>query len=935
MSPPPSQTSGPASEPTAARAKRRMPRLRVIALVLALAFLALGVAIRVALPAVLRSVGESQASSALGVEVRIANVDLWLLSGGLAVEGVLVGDLAATAPGDARAPSTAGPGFGIDHAFLKLRWRALADRMVSLDSVILDGLTLRARQLPGGAIEFLSAAPPESAAQPAAAAAATDTPPATPEAPEVPEAAADPAADETGDAAETAAAEPEAPAVEAEASGLEAEAPAVEADAGGGWPIAIRRLELNDVDVMLNDQSFDEPHEGAFRLEQLSLTGVELSGRRLALDSIDIEGPTLHFPPALALSVGGGAKAEPEPAQEPAAAGEPFDFGVKQLNIRRAGVFVVGDQPVDVAFHLVANEITARPNSLFPLKLDLSVGGDEGTRTLVIDGRLGLAPLAFDGRVEWSQLVLANLIAPFAGEFAPWMDSGRSSGGLDVTLRLPAPGGDGSLPDGVRASGAVRVDDLALADGGAQGEDQSLAWSSLEIDVRELVAPLGEGAGPVEIALARVALRDPAFRVTLDAENAAGDAPADDATGEAMDDANEREPAATDDAAAEANASAGVRVRIDALELSGGEVTFLDRSVRPFYRGKLEQLRISARDARWPESSVGELSLTTATSDAATITLRGKLAAGARDGDLRFELENLPLRPFNPYATRFTAYRIERGAASLHSDVRIADSRTETANAIELNDLDLTEQSAGEFKKSYGVPLQLGLALMRDVGGDIALDVPLTLGGEGASVGLGTVIRGALQRAVLTALTSPLKALGMLIPKGESIASLATSLPSVVGGAETSGEGSERIAALAQVLAGRPSLALVLRGRVGETDRPTLARQELLARADAGGDWPEIEGGGWLTRRRVRDALAAEAAGEPATLAPDDALALERWIAAVDLPASRSDDLAARRAAFVRDALLAEHGFAPERIRVAADSLAGDPGVTAELELLR
>ncbi len=124
------------------------------------------VAVRVALPGVLRSVLVSQANAALAGRVEVGDVDLWLLRGGIALEDVaLRGEQAG--PGER-------PLVGFRRLYVRVGWLPFLRHTVRIDEIALDGLELNVERLKNGAFvlpgtrETGTAVKPEAKPEPAA-----------------------------------------------------------------------------------------------------------------------------------------------------------------------------------------------------------------------------------------------------------------------------------------------------------------------------------------------------------------------------------------------------------------------------------------------------------------------------------------------------------------------------------------------------------------------------------------------------------------------------------------------------------------------------------------------------------------------------------------------------------------------------------------------
>jgi len=99
--------------------------------------------------------------------------------------------------------------------------------------------------------------------------------------------------------------------------------------------------------------------------------------------------------------------------------------------------------------------------------------------------------------------------------------------------------------------------------------------------------------------------------------------------------------------------------------------------------------------------------------------------------------------------------------------------------------------------------------------------------------------------------------------------------------------------------------------------------------------WPSVNAGetGFFQRRRLMGALEDHAKGDEKALAEldaEDSQLLNRWIAQVEVPDSRREELARTRASKLSERLANERGVDAERVRV-GDPLAGEPAVVIEL----
>jgi hypothetical protein len=695
-------------------------------------------------------------------------------------------------------------------------------------------------------------------------------------------------------------------------------------DEDGGLPILLDRLAVRGADVRLLSADPTRPGLVEFSLEALTLADFGLDERgQISLGAVGIAGPKLRVQRDFAFE---GAPPTGEPAAERVAPAPPdaparrTEVAVKRVEIERAEfALVMEEASLDVALGLLAEDVTAREGVTFPVKLTLELAGG----TFALDARIGADPLVFEGDVRWQGLHLPPLLAALGPGPAAWVRSGVAGGELHAAVTL-APLATGPTP--ARISGTLSLADLLVHD---PAKEVLVGWKSLEVAIDEArVFPAGDGGAP-EVALASVRLREPAIAYTLPAtalaalsEGEAADA------GGAPAPPVETAPPATPGTAPPAPAGEP-QISLGLLEVTGGRLDFTDRTVRPFMRSHARGLDIRAKSARWPQRDVRALSVRADLGDRGRLDVRGDLRGGA--GEIALKLDRLGLTPFNPYATSYGGIAIDRGSTTLETKLEVSRARIRADNRLVIHQLGVSSRGSSVVP-GVGVPIDLALALLRDPQGDIALPIPVTVERGKTGVGIGAVLRGAIQQALLGALQSPLKGIGLIagaLGGGEGEVGMEP-IRCLAGAPEPAPEEAARIGALAEMLASRPGLGFAFAGRAGPADRAGVAERILLEQARAG-DPPELQGLGFFQRRRLVRALEARAAGDAPELDPEDATALERWIAAVEVPPDRLAALAGSRAEALRARLVADHGVPESHVSIGPPADAGEPGVVVTL----
>jgi hypothetical protein len=685
--------------------------------------------------------------------------------------------------------------------------------------------------------------------------------------------------------------------------------PEPESEPSEPMPILVKLLAIRDTAFRLVDGAGGDDLVD-FALAELGFSDLRLLGAKVGLGGIRISEPRLRVRREVQTTRAGARGAAPATALPPNEAAPP-ELRIDDLEIERAEFSVLTDgEPVSVALHLKTSGVSLAPNAPFPLDFEL----EAETGSITLNGQLGLNPLVWDGKVAWQGLRVPMFVRAALPDLIPWITSCNASGDLAVVYGA----------DGVRASGQVGIDDFGFED---PEQELALGWKSLAIELREARVPLGGGAAPIEVALGKIALDAPEARYVLPNTAierllvSAGAAPAEGT------EAAPEPPAPAPDAAP----APAPRITVEKIELRRGGAEFVDRSGAEPYQGRVRDLTLDVTGVALPERTITSLRVRGIAPERAPFELRAALP-GAQ-GTMSLKLERLPLAQFTPYAARAADLRIPKGDLSIETKARLQKSGAAGSVETQVVVHQLAIQGGPNAISVAGMPLDLALALLRDPQGDIALPIPLAYGEQGASVGLGAILKGALQAAITGAVTSPIKALGVLLPEGGAAEISFAPLAFAPGSASPPEDAGAKLAPLASLLAQRPGLALALVGRAGPEDRLPLAEQILVERVAAGRGLPELEDAGFFARRRVQGALEERGRGEPGLLEPEDEALLARYREATAVPPERSADLARRRAEAVRDLLASAHALAPERLVVETKAEAGAPEVVPELRV--
>lgn len=688
-----------------------------------------------------------------------------------------------------------------------------------------------------------------------------------------------------------------------------------EEEPGPGPVVRLDLLAVTDLDARFINLARPDRLPLHFELAELRVERLERRGEQIALGGIGLRAPSLRVLRDIDLSFVGNPEADAESvadggeiaaAPEEAAAVAPPDLRLTEVDVETAHFLLVTEnREVDTVLAFHGEGVTLEPGATFPIRATLGI--EEGE--IVLEGEAGAFPPVFAGTLTWQALPLAT-IGEAAGALSPLLfDAGSSSGELRIDARV----GDDEPPR-VGVSGRVAVSGLAVRD---RSGALTLGWSGLEVGVQELDIDPG-GERPLRLALSRIAIEAPRARIVRQAGTPA-EGPAD----------TQGDGAPAGDASADATAPGPQpELSLAQLEITGGDVEFVDETVKPVHTSKLVNLQVKATGLRLPEQQAESLAVSFAGPGEASFALDASVSGST--GRAHVELARLALPAFSPYAAEAAGYWVEEGLLSVEADVAVDGTQTKVDSDVDLVRLDIAEVEAGSFEKQFGVPVDLGLALLRDPGGKIGLPIQATLTDDGAGVDLAPILVAALRQAIVGALTAPLKTAGLLLPGNDGPSGLRLDpVPMAPGSAEPSAADLGSLSRFAGVLESRPGLGLELHGALSPEDDTALAQQILAEQVVADAKLPPVDAG-FLQRRRLRGALKERAEGGAGRLEAEDREALDRWIAAVEVPDERREQLALARAEAVRDILASEHGVDRERVQI-GDPTEGAPGVIVGL----
>ena len=582
-----------------------------------------------------------------------------------------------------------------------------------------------------------------------------------------------------------------------------------------------------------------------------------------------------------------------------------------------------------------------------PVKIDASLDFAQGG-SLAASGVLQTNGEAFNGRVKVTQFNLKPLAPVLASRVRAQLVSGELSAEIKADYR--ARGGRHEL----RAAGPLSIDNVLLNESGT-GE-QLLGWKRLALSGMQLgLAPNGltieearlSGLGAKIVVfkdrslnLAKAVIPDPGAASPL----RAADAPP-------------REAVTT------ADLEPLFPVTIERVTVENGAVNFSDLSLVLPFAANVTELGGTVQGIGTDRVSRASVRLEGRVDQYGLARVSGSLRPFRPTAYLDFGVtfRNVEMSPLSPYTATFAGRRIASGRLSLDLQYKINEGMLAGDNKVVLQDLKLGERVDAPGAKD--LPLDLAVALLTDSEGKIDVSLPVSGNVNDPQFSYGQVVWQAIANLIGRIVTAPFRALGALFGGAENLDSIAFD----PARAALLPPEREKLKRLAEGLAKRPQLRLVVEGQHGPADRKALQEYDVeravaarLGRPVAVGVVPEpanvtdaktqraLEG--LFIERQSEQALqqfvaeSGKARGKPVERV-NPALALvgrasadrdfyeallKRLIEAAPVPEDTLSRLAADRARAVSDHLTKV--LAVAAARVATRSATGAPQVKLTLE---
>jgi len=268
----------------------------------------------------------------------------------------------------------------------------------------------------------------------------------------------------------------------------------------------------------------------------------------------------------------------------------------------------------------------------------------------------------------------------------------------------------------------------------------------------------------------------------------------------------------------------GFHVSIGEVVLDNASFHFTDESVEPHVESTVGEFSGSVKGLTSDLNTVAAVDFKGKVNKFAPFSVTGKINPLTSElfVDLAISLKDNTLMPGSPYAAKYVGYPLENGALSVDLHYHVTQRELKAENKVRVDQLRLGE--ASNSPDAIKLPVKLGIALLQDRHGVIALDVPLTGRLDDPKFRLAPLIMQVFMNVFTKAMTKPFAMLGSMFGGGEDLEHVAFE----PGGADFAAGESAKLDTLTTALYERPALKLGIAGSVDTVkDREALAKLKL------------------------------------------------------------------------------------------------------------
>lgn len=260
------------------------------------------------------------------------------------------------------------------------------------------------------------------------------------------------------------------------------------------------------------------------------------------------------------------------------------------------------------------------------------------------------------------------------------------------------------------------------------------------------------------------------------------------------------------------NTSPDIRFKLDKVQISNGASSFADLSMILPFSAEIRGLEGGASGISSDHESIINVTLKGNAYDLAPVDIKGKVKPFIGDYTAALNFKGMPLPLMSAYMAEFAGYKLENGKMSIGMNYEVAKGELTATNNLRIEQFELGEKV--ENPHAIDAPLDLAIALLKDMDGIINLDVPITGSLNDPHFDFGGIVGDAFLNIISKAITSPFQMIAGLVGTDADLSAVQFS----AGESELSEWQKPKLDNLAKVLRERAILKVEIRGTAFRAD---------------------------------------------------------------------------------------------------------------------
>ncbi len=258
-------------------------------------------------------------------------------------------------------------------------------------------------------------------------------------------------------------------------------------------------------------------------------------------------------------------------------------------------------------------------------------------------------------------------------------------------------------------------------------------------------------------------------------------------------------------------------------------VALTDRSIKPAVQTALNQFSGIIGGLSSADSPRADVEFHGKVDGGGSVAITGKLDVGSvtpstdAATDLAIAITGVDLSPFSPYVGTYAGYELASGSFAVDMKTHLARRKLNSANVVTLNQFSLG--AATGSPDATKLPVRLGIALLKDIDGNIVIDLPVKGALDDPAFKIGAIIKHEIGNLLEKASSSPFALIGSMFGGGGAELAWQEFAPGAVNLLDSE---RPKIEILRKALKARPALNLDIIGGYDVVADTEAVRQQRL-----------------------------------------------------------------------------------------------------------